>query len=146
MKKKLPNESLWRGTERAQISRQPELAVEARLTAALEKIPDAPVASNFTARVLQAVEREDARRSRLWNFHWHSLLPRVALGMAVVLFAGLTFQHHERAARRVALAQSVAMIAGTRSLPDLEALKNFDAIQRMSQPAHADEEILAMQP
>jgi hypothetical protein len=116
------------------------------LRALLARLPDAPVASNFTARVLQAVELEDARRARRWHFNWHSLLPRVAFALAAVLFAGVTFEHHELAARRVALAESVALVAGSSSLPDLDALKNFDAIQRMSQSAHADEEILAMQP
>jgi anti-sigma factor RsiW len=116
------------------------------LRALLSRLPDAPVASNFTARVLQAVELEDARRPRPWHFNWHSLLPRVAFALAVVLFAGLTFQRHELIARRVALAQSVALVASSSSLPDLDALKNFDAIQRMSQSAPADEEILAMQP
>jgi hypothetical protein len=112
----------------------------------LSRLPDAPVASNFTARIMQAVELEESRKSRKWNFNWHSLLPRVAFAMGVVLFAGVTFQHHELNARRVALAQSVAMVARTQSLPNMDALKNFDAIQRMSQSAHADEEILAMQP
>ena len=55
-------ESLWRrkpsAAERAGLRAQPELEAEARLTAALAKISgNVPVASNFTARVMDAIER-----------------------------------------------------------------------------------------
>ena len=111
----------------------------------LSRLPDAPVASNFTARVLQAVELEEPRRSRKWNFilNWHAFLPRAAVAMVAVVFAGLTLQHHELNARRAQVAQSVALVAGA-PMPSVDALKNFDAIRRMSQPARADDELLAL--
>jgi hypothetical protein len=111
----------------------------------LSRLPDAPVASNFTARVLQTVELEESRRSRHWSFswNWHALLPRIAVTAAVILFAGLAVRQHEIAARRTAFARNVALIAGAQPLPSVDALKNFDAIQRMSQP-RADEELLAL--
>jgi hypothetical protein len=111
----------------------------------LSRLPDAPVASNFTARVLQAVELEESRRSRRWSFgwDWHALLPRIAVTTAVVLFAGLTIRQHEIIVRRTAFARNVALVAGAQPLPSVDALKNFDAIQRMSQP-RADEELLAL--
>ena len=65
MKNESPNlrESLWRRklspAERAGLRPQPELEVEARLTDVLRKIPDSPVPSNFTARLLDAVERTE---------------------------------------------------------------------------------------
>jgi negative regulator of sigma E activity len=148
MKNELPNESLWRrkltDTERAELRARPELELEARLTNALAKIPDAPAASNFTARVMQAIELEEARsaRSAIWN--WRAWLPRFAVATALVFFAGLSFHNYEVNAHRAALAQSVALIAKAQSLPDVDALNNFDAIQRMSQPAPADEELLAL--
>lgn len=119
--------------------------LEVRLSRALARLPDVAVPSNFTARVLQAVELEESRRVRRWNFgwNWHALLPRLAVTAAVVLFAGLTLRHYELAARRTTLARNVALIAGEQPLPSVEALKNFDAIQRMSQP-RADEELLAL--
>ena len=46
---------------RAQPETQADLELESRLTEALARLPDAPVPSNFTARVLQAVEREEVR-------------------------------------------------------------------------------------
>ena len=38
------------------------------------------------------------------------------------------------------MAKNVALVADT-PMPSVEALKNFDAIQRMSQPAQSDEEL-----
>lgn len=122
-----------------------DLKLEARLSQALARLPDAAVPSNFTARVMQAVEAEESRRARRWSFawNWHALLPRVAVTAAAVLFAGLTLHHHEMNSRRTALARNIALVAGSQPLPSVEALKNFDAIQRMSQP-RADEELLAL--
>jgi negative regulator of sigma E activity len=122
-----------------------DLELQARLNQALARLPDAPVSSNFTARLMQAVELEESRLSRRWGFgwNWHALLPRIAVTAAVVLFAGLTVRQHELAARRTAFARNVALVAGAQPLPSVDALKNFDAIQRMSQP-RADEELLAL--
>jgi negative regulator of sigma E activity len=113
----------------------------------LSRLPDAPVASNFTARVMQQIELEESRQSRKWNFifNWRAFLPRAAVATVAILFAGLTLQHHELNAQRAARARNVALVAGT-PMPDVDALKNFDAIQRMSQPARADEELLALAP
>jgi negative regulator of sigma E activity len=120
-----------------------DLELEARLRKALARLPNALVASNFTARVLQAVELEESRQPRKWSWNWHSLLPRITVAAAVLLFAGLTFHRYELNAHRTALARNVALIAGAQPLPSVDALKNFDAIQRMSQP-RADEELLAL--
>jgi hypothetical protein len=113
----------------------------------LARLPDAPVASNFTARVLQAVELEASRATRksIFNWNWHALLPRIAVASEVVLFAGLTFHHYELASQRTRLANDLVIVAETK-MPDMEALKNFDVIQRMSQPARADNELLALAP
>jgi negative regulator of sigma E activity len=142
-----PAEILWRRklseTERAALRAQPELEMEARLTDALAKIPDAPVASNFTARVLAAIELEEkpAARSR-WRWNWRLLWPRVAVAAAVLIFAGVSLQRYETNFHRIALAKNVAQLAA-QPLPSVDALENLDAIQRMSQPAHADTELLA---
>jgi hypothetical protein len=112
----------------------------------LARLPDAPVASNFTTRVLQAIELEEtkAARSRNLFWFWRVLVPRLAGGAVAIVFAGLTLQHHELGAQRAALAKNVALVAEGPPLPSVDALKNFDAIQRMSQPQHADEELLAL--
>lgn len=115
----------------------------------LSHLPDVSVASNFTARVMQAAEREEARRARRWNvlaWNWHSLLPRFAVATALLLFAGVAFHQHEVGNRPVEIARSIQQIPSVTQMPSVEALQNFDAIQRMSRPAHADEELLALAP
>src|SRR5438067_2362092 len=64
-----------------------EWEAEIALTNTLVRsLPDVPVASNFTARVLQAVDRETAAREpRLPGWQpWKRWLPRVALGALAV--------------------------------------------------------------
>jgi hypothetical protein len=112
----------------------------------LSRLPDAPVPSNFTARVMQAAELEESCRLRKWNsiFNWHAFFPRAAVAAAAIVFAGLVFHEHEIHSRRATLAKNVALVAESQPLPSVEALKNFDAIQRMGQPQPADEELLAL--
>ena len=112
----------------------------------LSRLPDAPVASNFTARVMQAVDLEDARsrepQGRLF-WRWRAFLPRVAVAAIALSFAGLTLQHYRVAEQRTTLAKDVALVAET-PIPSMDALKNFDAIKGMSRPARADDELLAL--
>jgi hypothetical protein len=144
-------ELIWRRklteAERAELRAQPDthadLELESRLTAELGRLPDTPVPSNFTALVLQAIDREAARpRPTIWRWGWRVLVPRLAVGVAVIGIAGLTYQRYEFN-QHARLAQNVAILTGTQPLPSVEALKNFNAIQRMSQP-RADEELLAL--
>jgi hypothetical protein len=144
-----PNESLWRrkttAAERAGLRGQPELEMEARLTDALARLKDPPAPSNFTARVMAAIELEEAQAARLqgrrWN--WRFFLPRLAVTAAVVLFAVVGLQEHEAGQRRVEMTRSLSQVASAEAVPSVEVLKNFDAIQRMSQSGHADTELLA---
>lgn len=140
--------SLWRRklseAERAELRARPELELEARLSDALARMPDAAVPSNFTARVLNAVELEAARSARAgWHWNWHSLLPRVAVATAVLFFAGISLQHHEAHSNRVTLAKNVAKVAVAQPPPSVDVLENLDAIQRMGASSHADGELLA---
>lgn len=147
-------ELVWRrkltDAERAELRAEPESQanweLESRLTEGLAQLPNVAVPSNFTARVLQAVESEESQAVRRRGWHWRNwrvLVPRVAVAAVVVALAGLTVQQHELNVRRAHLAQSVAQAATAQPMPSIEALKNFNAIQRMSQP-HADEELLAL--
>ena len=121
---------------------------EAGLSEALGQLADATVPSNFTARVLQSVEREEAarldRQREKWlvwrGWRW---LPKVAV-VAVVLSAGLvSYEQAARAARRAEYARSVAAVSDVSSLPGPEALKDFDAIRVSNPTPVADEELLA---
>jgi hypothetical protein len=144
-------ELVWRrkltNAERAELRAQPEtqadLELESRLTEGLTRLPDIAVPSNFAARVLRAVEREEMRpRTTGWHWGWRVLVPRLAIGVAVIGIAGLTYQRHEFN-QRARLAKNLALMAEAQPLPSVESLKNFNAIQRMSQP-RADEELLAL--
>jgi hypothetical protein len=146
------NESLWRRklseAERTGLHAQPELELEATLTRVLTEIPDAPVPSNFAARVLDAVElveQAERRKARSpgWTLNWRLFWPRVAAVAAVLIFVGLAVQRYETKSHRFTLAQDVVMVAVAQPLPSVDALENLDAIQRMSQSGHADGELLA---
>ena len=136
---------------RALLAARPEAQAdwdaEATLNAALGRLPDAPVPSNFTARVLQAVEREAAGELRQdegnWQF-WRRLrwLPKVAFA-AVVLGTGLVSYRQLQAARFAEYAHSVAAVSGVASVPSPEVLKDFDAIRASNPTPVPDEQLLA---
>jgi len=141
-------EALWRRpltpAERAQLPATPELQLEAHLTDALTQLRDIPVPSNFTARVLAAVDWEDAAAARppAPTWHWRLWLPRLAATAAILVVAGLGFQRYEAGVWRASLVQTVAVVSAAPA-PSVDALENLDAIQRMGQSAHADGELLA---
>src|SRR5882672_3259954 len=68
---------------------------ERALSRAVQSLPDVPLSSNFTARVLQAVDLEEAREERAGSRRgWlHVLWPRLAGGVAAVALA--VFGLHE---------------------------------------------------
>ena len=142
-------ETLWRKNlspaEHGALKGSPELELEARLTAALLKTSDVQVPSNFTARVLAAVDLEENRatRSHDWTLNWRQLWPRFAVAAAVLIFAGVSIQRYESHAHWITLAKTVVRLASSQPLPSIEVLENLDAIQRMNLPARADGELLA---
>jgi anti-sigma factor RsiW len=116
--------------------------LDARLNAALRRLPDAPVPSNFTARVLDAIEREESHSARVRGWNWRFLFPRVAVAAAVLVFAGTSIERYEVHSHRVALAKNLVLVASAQS-PGVDALVNLDTIQGMSQSGHADNDLLA---
>lgn len=142
--------SVWRrpltDSERAALRQVPELEVEERLTESLAKMPDVPVATNFTARVMDAVDREESTSTafRFFRRDWRMLLPRIMATAIVLIFTGIFWERYELSSQRVTLVKNVAQVASTKPIPSVDALYNFDAIQRMSQPVTADTEVLAL--
>jgi len=126
---------------------QDDWETEAALGELLARLPDAPVASNFTARVLQAVEREDAASERehaaRWPRFWRVFVPRIATTL-VLVGAGLFAYHRHVQAERLQLIQSVAAVADVRSLPSPQFLQDFEAIRRLRPVPPADQELLAL--
>jgi len=126
---------------------QADAEAEAALSQTLAKLPDAPMPSNFTARVLQAIEREAApperhaaRPSGPW---WRGLIPRIALATLVFGASAIAYRHHQTTKQQelVEAARNLVTVAGTAPLTDLTVLKDFDAIRSLGQ---ADEGLLAL--
>ena len=127
---------------------QADWHAEAGLSAALGRLPDVPVPSNFTARVLQAAQREAAaelRRPELSLLTWLRLrwLPKVAFA-AVVIGVGMLTYRQVQATHRQKLVESVAAVSAVSSLPSPEILRDFDAIQALRAAPVPDEQLLAV--
>jgi anti-sigma factor RsiW len=130
--------------------------LEAGLNEALRRLPEPPVSNNFTARVLQAAQREAAagtaapwRSPGRWvatlRDRWSPLrwLPGTALA-ALLVAAGLFSYQRYNHNRHSAMVQSLATVAEIRSLPSPTILKDFDAILALDDAPRADEELLAL--
>ncbi|MCL5096490.1 MAG: hypothetical protein M1608_02940 [Candidatus Omnitrophica bacterium] len=137
---------------RAFIKANPNLATrvaeELALNRLLRQLRDPPLPSNFTARVLAALPSPAqvgfrARWARWWRWgHGLGWAPKSALAgliLSLGLLSYLEYQHHER----VELARSVTKISGVTTLVSLDVLRDFDAINRLSQvPTKVDDDLL----
>ncbi len=126
---------------------QADVEAETGLTELLGRLADPPVASNFTAQVLQAVEREKASQSaplKSPRNAWRKWFPRSAFASIAVLAVGLTVFHHKESVRRAHLADSVAAISGVSSLPAPEILQDFEVIRALKTTPVPDEQLLTL--
>jgi anti-sigma factor RsiW len=119
---------------------------ESSLNRLLDRLPDAPVPSNFTARVLQAVEQEERARGRTktavpW---WRIFAPRAAAAgfAAVLVFFG--YRHTHKTTERREFVSSLEPIAQVSSTPPIQTLEDFEAIRRSSVKSAADEELISL--
>jgi len=116
---------------------QADWEMESALTESLGRMPDAPLSTNFTARVLREVQREVdleaavARRSG-WKWSWHMFLPRAALA-TVALGLGMVFYAQHRAERRTELAHNIVQASTVAAVPGPTALENFDVVSGLSE-------------
>ncbi len=122
---------------------------EAGLNRALERLPEAPLSSNFTARVLEAVELEASAEARQARAGWRRGLRQpgwvLKLGFAAALVcAGVVSWHQVQVARRLDALQSMAAVTGVTSMPSPDVLRDFDAIRALDRAPRADEELLAI--
>ncbi len=124
---------------------------ETGLNQLLEQLSDVPIASNFTNRVLRALEGKAAgqswahtawRRLLCWPaFGW---LPKATVAIVVLCVGLLGYQHH-RVIMRAQIAQSLPKVSGVISLSSLEVWENFNAINHLSHtPLQPDRELLAL--
>lgn len=127
---------------------------EMALNSALRRLPDRALPSNFTAQVLQAVERADRQSQSVateggWLgqvFRWQPVgWAALALALGV---GGVAYQ---RVAERNRIARDLCSIPAVQKLPSAEVLQDFDAILHLGQVPEApggeksfsDEELLA---
>jgi len=102
----------------------------------LEGLPEAPVSSNFTARVLQAVEREDRRAAQdrrggfSWRGWWGRALPRLAWGGTAAALV-LVSVHQYQSLERARVARDMARIALVSALPPAEIFADFEVISQL---------------
>ena len=125
----------------------------------LRHMPDVAISSNFTARVLDAIdldERESARAARApaWRAWLRRVLPQVGLGTAaaaVVVVAFGTYryrvQQHDLAQARIVEAQFAHDIRHVSqdlaSVPNPEVFRDFEAINQFRQVSTvSDDELL----
>ena len=120
---------------------------ETALNEALGRLPDAPLSSNFTSRVLQSVQREQAaelRRSRRVRIGWwRRLVWRLGLACAIGAAGFFSCEQYYAAHLRAQVKQSIVAVSAVSSLPSAEILENFEAIRLSGTPA-ADEKLLSL--
>lgn len=132
---------------------------EAGLTRMLADLPDAALPSNFTALVLQAVDRDaQTRRHSADFFRWFRGIRPVHGAVwvcALMATAGLSYQQYHALARARMAASLASITSGVESaaivaqLPPAELWQDFEPISRLpdSRVGHAgfgaDEELLA---
>src|ERR1051325_10196100 len=126
---------------------QADWELEAGLNDALDRLANAPVASNFTARTVAAAQLERGAVARSkgsgWGRRWpvRRRLPKFAAASLVLVARGIVWHNHQ-ARERLKVAQSVAVVADLSSLPSPEALQDFDVVQNLNRTA--DTELLAL--
>jgi anti-sigma factor RsiW len=137
----------------AWLAMHPEAAAdwqeELALTEALHRLPDVPVASNFTSRVVNAAMQDAADKSqkRPWldlrNWSLHRWLPRAAFGLVIGAAGFFSFQQlHE--VQHEKMARSVSVLSEVASVPGAQALQDFEAIRALDASPSADEELLRL--
>jgi anti-sigma factor RsiW len=120
---------------------------ESGLNDLLEVLPETPVPSNFTSRVLAEVRREapsGAVRQRKpwsiwdWRFSW---LPRAGFAALVLAAGAVAYRQHEASSTQQAKLQQQAELARQQSMlrelarvsmPSPQILTNYDAIRLMT--------------
>jgi len=135
---------------RAWLAAHPEAVAqwqeETALNSLLEQLPNAPVSNNFTARVMQDIEREAmaAERQHVQKPHWWQrvLLPRLAFG--AVLLAGLFMYRHNVTIKTERLTAPLVAFGDTKELLSVDVLQDFNSIAQLGPRVQPDMELLSL--
>jgi hypothetical protein len=119
---------------------------EAALTRGLNRLPPAPVSSNFTALVLQAVRRAPVRPA--WRRHldpssWFPAgwMPRVALAATMACLSLITVREYQTIQRQ-RMARDLASIGSLASLQPVDWLQNYQTIKNLDRVQVAPDDAL----
>lgn len=122
---------------------------EMRLSGLLDRLPDTPLSSNFTALAVEAAKRSElpgsaARRRRLFGRIPMRWLQASAVGCAAFAVAWI-IHDQRRVAIRAELADNLSAISSVALAPDaeIEALTHFEEINRLGEQPIVDDELLA---
>jgi anti-sigma factor RsiW len=122
---------------------------ERAVSRAVQSLPDVPVSSNFTAQVLQALEREsrDVTREPVRRPWFASLFPRIGLAGLALCVGVLAAQKWVQTEKQEKFAADVSFAArDLAAVPNAELLQDFDAIRELGQVSTVslagDEELL----
>jgi anti-sigma factor RsiW len=110
---------------------------ERALSRAVQSLPDMPISSNFTARVLQTIEAEQSHaiRKAVPRPWLPRLLPRLGLGALAASVAFFSAQKWFQAATNEKFARDISLAAtDLATVPNPEVvLQDFDAIRELGQ-------------
>jgi len=125
---------------------------ERALSRAVQSLPDVPVSSNFTSRVLAQVDLELARDERRKTKSWLKVLwPKVGWGVAALALAFLAYRYEERYEERVkqrdrvakALSEASKLAGDLKRMHGPDELQDFKAINWLREaPMSSDDELL----
>ena len=124
---------------------QLDVESEAALRDLLNRLSDAPVSTNFTSRVLAAIERDEAaalhqKARHTWS--WRALLPKTALVAIALGLAGYYYEQ-KQSAGKIGLVRDAATVSQV-ALSDPAVLQDFETIRRLSESPQADYDLLAL--
>jgi anti-sigma factor RsiW len=110
---------------------------ERALSRAVQSLPDVPISSNFTARILQTIEADQSRQVRRpvprpWLVRY---FPRLGLGALAASVAFFSAHKWFQAATHEKLARDISRAAtDLATVPNPEVvLQDFDAIRELGQ-------------
>ena len=120
------------------------------LSRQLQELPDAPVPSNFTSLVLQAIDTETVQQpvpvalNRSWQTWLSRFAPRLALGALVLSLSVASLWKYEQIHTRKEVAEAVERFVKVTNLPGPEVFEDFESIQHLQPVSFStDNDLLA---
>lgn len=142
-------ETQLQGWLAAHPDKQAEWELEQSLSEQLRHLSNAPLSSNFTSQVMQALDAELARQEREgrggrgWLQWLHKLAPRLA-PVSLALVVAITFFVYQRGDKVEQQYQAKAIesvVHAADQVPSHEILADFEVIEKL--PFASDDDLLA---